>query len=314
MPLHTQSGGEKLRRKNEPEEGIRWSSRFYRRRPPTPVKSAAHPWNAGEFIITWFAFTAPAKLAEISRCASDGPMHRREGRRVDDSPDANSFQRCRGGASFQPPGMIKAIIFDLDSCLSAADEPGQEFFAPAFDAIKRFTEGSHTSQVLEQAFADMWRLPFDFVARKYNFTPSMLSAGWERLAQLEVTTPMHGYGDLDALKDLPAQLFLVTSGFRRLQNSKIRALGIAPIFAALHVDAIDEPGHRGKQKLFEEILRAHQLQPHEVLIVGDNHDSEIAAGVRLGIRTVQTLRPGVPRSLVATHHIKTLHELRPLLL
>ena len=141
----------------------------------------------------------------------------------------------------------------------------------------------------------------------------MLTAGWEQLARLEVTTPMYGYGDLDALTDLSAQLFLVTSGFRRLQNSKIRALGIAPFFAAIHVDAIDESGHCGKQKLFADTLRVHQFQSHQVLIVGDNHDSEIAAGVRLGLRTVQTLRPGVSRSALAMHHIQTLHELRPLL-
>jgi FMN phosphatase YigB (HAD superfamily) len=57
----------------------------------------------------------------------------------------------------------------------------------------------------------------------------------------------------------------------------------------------------------------YSLNPNQVLIVGDNHDSEIAAGVRLGIRTVQTLRPGVPRSPAATHHIQTLHELKSLL-
>jgi len=61
------------------------------------------------------------------------------------------------------------------------------------------------------------------------------------------------------------------------------------------------------------ILSDYSLRPNEVLIVDDNHNSEIAAGVRLGIRTIQTLRPDVPRSPAATHHIQTLHELKPLL-
>ena len=209
--------------------------------------------------------------------------------------------------------MTKAIIFDLDSCLSAADEPGQQLFAPAFDAITHANQGSHSPSVLQKAFADMWRLPFDFVAKKYGFTPAMRAAGWAVLTQLGVTTSMQGYGDLDVLKELPVQRFLVTSGFRRLQESKIRALGIAPLFTAIHVDAIDQPGYRGKQKIFEDILHDYRLQPDQVLIVGDNHDSEIAIGVRLGIRTVQTLRPGVPRSPAATYHIQTLHELKPLL-
>ena len=209
--------------------------------------------------------------------------------------------------------MTIAIIFDLDSCLSPADEPGQHLFGPAFDAISKANQGSHSPSVLRGAFADMWRLPFDFVAEKYRFTPKMKAAGWEVLSRLEVTTPMSGYGDLAVLKELPVLKFVVTSGFRRLQESKIRALGIAPVCTAIYIDAIDEPGCRGKQKIFETILHDYRLQPEQVLIVGDNHDSEIAAGVRLGIHTVQTLRPGVPRSTAATHHIQTLHELKSLL-
>jgi putative hydrolase of the HAD superfamily len=209
--------------------------------------------------------------------------------------------------------MPKAIIFDLDSCLSPADEPGQQLFAPAFDAITRANHGSHDASVLHEAFTDMWRLLFDFVAEKYRFTPEMKDAGWKVLARLEVTTPMSGYGDLAVLNELPILKFVVTSGFRRLQESKVRELGIAPVCTAIYIDAIDEPGVRGKQKIFEKILRDYRLQPDEVLIVGDNHDSEIAAGVRLGIRTVQTLRPGVPRSSAATHHIQCLRELVALL-
>ena len=34
--------------------------------------------------------------------------------------------------------MTKAIIFDLDSCLAAADEVGEQLFAPAFAAISDF--------------------------------------------------------------------------------------------------------------------------------------------------------------------------------
>ncbi|MHC1767376.1 MAG: HAD family hydrolase [Verrucomicrobiia bacterium] len=209
--------------------------------------------------------------------------------------------------------MTKALIFDLDSCLSAADEPGQQLYAPAFDAITSANQGLLSPSVLQNAFADMWRLPFDFVAKKYGFTPEMRTVGWDVLTQLEVSTPMKGYGDLAVLAELPTMRFLVTSGFRRLQESKVRALGIAPLFTAIHIDAIDQPGYRGKQKIFEDILQNYRLLSGQVLIVGDNHDSEIAAGARLGIRTVQTLRPGVPRSPAATHHIQTLHELKPLL-
>ena len=209
--------------------------------------------------------------------------------------------------------MIQAIIFDLDSCLSPGDEPGRQLFQLAFDAITRANHGSHADTALQHAFEDMWRLPYDVVAQKYVFTPAMFPAGWNELLQIEVTTPMFGYGDLSVLKELPARLFLVTSGFRRLQESKIRALGIGPLFAGIYVDAIDEPDHLGKSRLIEDILQYQNLQPEQVLIVGDNPDSELAVGRRLGIPTVQTLRPGVPYGETATYHIRNLHELEKII-
>ena len=207
----------------------------------------------------------------------------------------------------------KALVFDLDNCLAAAKEVGEELFAPAFDAIRQANRGDVSDQVLEEAFADMWRHPLDWVAAKHGFSEAMLAAGWRVLAATEVSRPMYGYGDLAVLAELPAQRFLVTSGFRRLQESKIAALKLAPLFTALYVDAIDEPDRLGKQGLFERLLSDYGFTPEEVLIVGDNADSEIAAGNRLGIRTVQTLRPEVVRASNATFYIHSLGELKELL-
>jgi putative hydrolase of the HAD superfamily len=69
----------------------------------------------------------------------------------------------------------------------------------------------------------------------------------------------------------------------------------------------------GKEGIFRKILEQNQLSPEEALVVGDNPDSEIAAGNRVGIPTVQILRPGVPRGENATHYISGLEELRGLI-
>jgi HAD superfamily hydrolase (TIGR01549 family) len=205
--------------------------------------------------------------------------------------------------------VIKALIFDLDSCLCAANEVGDQLFRPAFDAIRRANHGTVPDDVLEKAFSDCWRFPFTDVAHKYHFTDEMTKAGFAAFAQIEVTEPMHGYGDLHILRELRQKLFLVTSGFRRLQESKVNALGIRELFAEVRIDAIDEPGSKGKAQHFEEILKSHSLNPEETMVVGDNPDSEIAAGNRLGTKTVQVLRSGVPRGDNATHHIESLNEL-----
>ncbi len=209
--------------------------------------------------------------------------------------------------------MIKAIIFDLDNCLSAADEPGRQLLEPMFAAIREANKGHVRSDQLAAAFEACWRHPLDWVAHTYGFSNEMLAAGWAAGKQIEVQQPMHGYPDLAELARLDAKLFLVSSGFRRLQESKVRALGIASRFAAVYIDAIDDPNRLGKRAIFSEILTTYHLAPEEVLVVGDNPDSEIKAGNSLEIPTVQILREGVPHSENARYHITDLCELRRLL-
>lgn len=209
--------------------------------------------------------------------------------------------------------MIKAIIFDLDNCLAAAKAVGEELFDPAFEAIREANHGKLSEEELEKAFAEVWRKPLDRVAENHGFSKAMLDAGWAVFVRMEVQQPMSGYDDLVVLGDLPVRRFLVTSGFRRLQESKVRTLGLERWFEGMQVDAIDEPGRKGKKGLFEQILREHRLTPEEVLVVGDSPDSELEAGQQLGIQTVQTLREGVARAESATFHIRGLLELKELL-
>ena len=79
------------------------------------------------------------------------------------------------------------------------------------------------------------------------------------------------------------------------------------------MDAIDEPHRLGKHGLFQHIMRRHNLIPDEVIIVGDSADSEIKAGNRLGLTTVQILRSGVIPATNADYHFNSLAELKNVL-
>jgi len=205
------------------------------------------------------------------------------------------------------------LILDLDNCLAAANEVGEGVFKPAFEAMRNANRGTLTDEQLAKAFEEIWRQPLDFVASKFGFSQEMLAAGWKAFSQTVIETPMKGYGDLAVLQELPFELYLVTSGFRGLQESKVKALQIADLFRGIEIDAIDEDDRKGKQGVFASILERKELKPEEVIVVGDNPDSEIEAGNRLGIRTVQILRPGVLRANNATFYIETFHELKTLL-
>ena len=175
-------------------------------------------------------------------------------------------------------------VFDLDNCLMDARAVGP-FFEPAFEAVRQANQGALSPQALDQALQACWFTAFVLVAERHRFTPAMRAAGWQHFSQMEARAPLHGYADIGLLPRIPLRRYLVTSGFRRLQDSKIDALGIRPWFEEVLIDAIDAPptgaGH-GKQALFEQILAREGCTPRQMLVVGDNPLSELAAGRALG--------------------------------
>lgn len=208
---------------------------------------------------------------------------------------------------------MEALIFDLDNCLCAARAVGESCFAPAFAAIRAATPSGFDLRILRRVERDCWTHDFESVCSKHGLTPAMRQAGYEAFSAVEVRTRIAGYGDLPLLPSLPGRKFLVTSGFSRLQQSKVRALGLANAFERVFVDAIDLPPRQGKLRIFESILAAGPWAPPDVWVVGDNPESELAAGRALGCTTVQMVRPGVAIDAQARHHVRGLRALRALL-
>ncbi len=209
--------------------------------------------------------------------------------------------------------MVPSVIFDLDYCLCAGDEVGAKLYEPVFASIRRANAGALTDAALAEAFAACMRFPFDAVAERFQFSAAMYRAGLRGFEAAEVAAPMHGYPDLHVLRELPGRHFLVTTGFPRLQQSKITALGIRACFDAICIDSIVEQPRRRKQAIFADIVRRHALVARQTWVVGDNGESEIAAGNQLGMITVQMLRPGVERCDTAIHVVSDLVELKALM-
>ena len=115
------------------------------------------------------------------------------------------------------------------------------------------------------------------------------------------------------LQQLSVRRFLLTKGFRRFQESKIRQLGLAQLFEAIYVDALDPPGPRSKLVMLKQLLLEHSLAATEVIVVGDRAEDELAAARDLGMTAVQILRPGVVPDPDVQWRITDLTELPALL-
>jgi len=208
---------------------------------------------------------------------------------------------------------VKALIFDLDNCLCPARAVGESCLEPAFAAIRAAAPACFDAGRLRRVFRDCWTHDFESVCERHGLTPVMRATGFAAFGALEARSAIAGYGDLPLLRSLPRPRFLVTSGFSRLQQSKVRALGLAAEFDRVFVDAVDLPPRKGKQGIFEDILADGTWRGPDVWVVGDNPDSELAAGRALGCTTVQMVRPGITPDPRATHQVRGLRGLRSLI-
>lgn len=119
---------------------------------------------------------------------------------------------------------------------------------------------------------------------------------------------------LDKLKEDGYRLLLITNGSPDLQNTKLRITPeLVPYFE--HI-VISGAFGRGKPDptIFEHALSLMNLNSDEVIMVGDNLNTDILGSNRVGIKNVWINREGKERNEVApTYEIDHLNGLFPIL-
>ncbi|HEX8333820.1 MAG TPA: HAD family hydrolase [Segetibacter sp.] len=201
--------------------------------------------------------------------------------------------------------MRRAYIFDLDNTLFHTPSIGAELFAPVYKLIH--DSGEHEED-FDEIKEDFTRIPFQKIAKKYHFNESLATECTELLKQLEYNKPIEPFDDYNVIKSLPADRFIVTSGFTKMQQSKINSLGIKEDFKEVHI--IDNTTtDKVKKDVFSEIIQKHNYKPDEVVVVGDDPESEIKGGNELGVVTILYDKNNVHSSSEATYTIENLSEL-----
>jgi|SRR5690606_38752458 len=179
-------------------------------------------------------------------------------------------------------GKKKAIILDLDNTVYPVSSIGKQLFSDLFDMIQQDGRYEGSFEDVKQAIQ---RKPFQVVADEFSFHEELTSRGLEALSDLEYKGEMKAFDDYALIREFPQMKFLVTTGFTKLQWSKIRQLNLETDFDACFVV---DPAKSSKTKkdIFAEIMSSYGLSAEELLVVGDDIHSEIKAGKELGIETV----------------------------
>lgn len=176
----------------------------------------------------------------------------------------------------------KAIIFDLDNTIYSVHSIGNELFASLFELI--IQNGNHAENI-EQIKAEIMRRPFQQVASDYNFDDELTQKGITLLKDVTYKGKIEAFIDYEFTRNLPVDKFLVTTGFLKLQQSKVEGMKIGQDFKEIHiVDPL--ASDRTKKDVFADIMKRHGYTKSELLVVGDDLHSEIKAAQELGIEAV----------------------------
>lgn len=176
----------------------------------------------------------------------------------------------------------KALIFDLDNTIYPVASIGDHLFARLFKLIEEDGRYHGDFQAVKNAIQ---RKPFQVVAAEFEFDRELLTQGVALLADLEHTGEVIPFDDFPLIHSIDCLKFVVTSGFSKLQWSKIKRLHLDRDFdACFVVDPVKS--NQTKKDVFIEILETYQLKPEEALVIGDDIHSEVKAGIDLGMDTV----------------------------
>jgi len=180
--------------------------------------------------------------------------------------------------------MIRALIYDLDNTLYPVHEISDQVFAEVYKLMDENTSGMSQNDIAK-AKEEITHIPMQKTADKYGFDEEFKQQASDILANTAYDKPFYPYDDYRYVKQAQADKYLVTNGAIKLQSSKIKMLGIEPDFKKVY---IVDPSSTDKTKkdIFEEIIKAHDYKKDEVLVIGDDPESEIQAGKDIGLKTV----------------------------
>jgi putative hydrolase of the HAD superfamily len=177
----------------------------------------------------------------------------------------------------------QALILDLDNTIYPVSSVVGYLFERFFELLDQNSDGINYD-CIQNAKDAMTRMPFHLVADKFNFSVALKNKGIELLKNLTYDLPMQPFDEYNQIKSLPIKKFLVTTGFTNLQRSKIKMLAIKNDFAEVHI--VDpETSQQTKKNVFADIMARHVYKPEDLLVIGDDPESEIKAANWLGIET-----------------------------
>jgi len=195
--------------------------------------------------------------------------------------------------------MITAIIFDMDDTLY--DEI--DYCRSGFRAVARFLAAEEPAVTEDKYFRAFWH-EFTNSNRKHTFNAAIDKLGIESDADFisslvrvyrehrpTIALPVDSREVLEHLKGR-FTLALITDGFLPAQQLKVQALQVEGYFPRiLYTEDLGREFWKPSTVPFENMLKEIDVLPRQAVYVADNEKKDFIAPNKLGLMTVQMIRP-----------------------
>ena len=182
--------------------------------------------------------------------------------------------------------MKKALILDLDNTIYPVGSISENLFADLFDVLERHAEiiNAGDANTVDRIKDEMTRRPFQHIADEFNLHCEVRNKMEEQLRSMTYDLPMRPFDDYHHVRTIQLDKFLVTTGYSKLQWSKVKMLGIEQDFKQIHIVDPDM-SQQTKKEVFAKIMQTHDYTTNDLLVIGDDPESEIKAAKALDIDT-----------------------------
>jgi putative hydrolase of the HAD superfamily len=203
--------------------------------------------------------------------------------------------------------MISALILDMDNTIFPSASISDELFEPIYQLLEK-----HKDKVGEENIQEIRKLmskkAWQKLAEEYEFNDELTKEGADILRETTYNKPIPAFDDYAIVKNNTLEKYLVTMGFTKMQWSKIKMLNVESDFKEVVVND-PETTDDTKKEVFQRMLEKYNLNPKEVLVIGDDPESEIKAGNDLQMPTVLYDRMNEYDDSLASHRIHNYSEL-----
>ncbi|KQN33992.1 hypothetical protein ASE92_15240 [Pedobacter sp. Leaf41] len=202
--------------------------------------------------------------------------------------------------------MKQVFFIDLDNTIYFTKPNEDVLMKGLYDLLEK-QDLKLTDEQYVAAKAEMLRTPFLKVAEKYEFPKEVTDRLIDYLSNREVTKALIPSDDYHYIKSLKGRKFIVTAGFPKQQYSKVKMLGIADDFEDVQVVDV---AVSNKKQAFLNLIEKFKLNTEDILIIGDDAESEIKYGLELGIETFLLDPENLHPNAKSTYIGKNLSQLR----